>query len=105
LTLSHTAGVIIHALAQIGDGCVLTSGVVIGGNGRGGVPRIGNHVFIGANAVIVGDVVIGNQATIGAGTVVVKNIPDYALAVGNPSQIVKTSYIRPYYNSSLVNPT
>ena len=50
---------------------------------------IGNDVWIGANATIMGGIRIGNGAVIGAGAVVAKNIPPYAIAVGNPARIIK----------------
>lgn len=50
--------------------------------------NIGNDVWIGANAVIVSGVNIGNGAVIGAGAVVTSNIPDYAIAVGNPAKVI-----------------
>ena len=51
--------------------------------------NIGNDVFIGMNVVILDGVTIGNGAIIGAGAVVSKDIPDYAIAVGNPIQVIK----------------
>lgn len=50
---------------------------------------IGNDVFIGANVTILDGVIVADGAVIGAGTVVSKNIPPYAIAVGNPVQIIK----------------
>lgn len=51
--------------------------------------KIGNDVWIGANATILKGVTIGNGAVIGAGTVVVKDIPEYGVVVGNPGRVVK----------------
>lgn len=50
---------------------------------------IGNDVWIGSNAIILGGIHIGNGAVIGAGSVVTKDIPSYAIVVGNPARIVK----------------
>ena len=50
---------------------------------------IGNDVWIGANATILPGIEIGNGAIIGAGSVVTKNVPDYAIAVGNPANVIK----------------
>ena len=50
---------------------------------------IGNDVFIGANVTILDGITIGDGAIIGAGAVVSKDIPDYAIAVGNPIKIIK----------------
>ena len=54
-------------------------------------PVIGDNVSLGANVTIIGGVHIGNNVTIGAGSVVVKDIPDNAIAAGNPAKIIKFS--------------
>ena len=54
-----------------------------------GVPRVGNDVWIGDGAVIVGGVEIGDGAVVGAHAVVAKDVPPYAVVVGNPARIVK----------------
>ncbi|MEM5668362.1 CatB-related O-acetyltransferase [Bacillus cereus] len=53
---------------------------------------IGNDVWIGANAIIMRGVSIGNGAIIGAGSVVTKDIPAYAIAVGNPAKVIKMRF-------------
>ena len=50
---------------------------------------IGNDVWIGSNVIIIGGITIGNGAVIGAGSVVTKDVPDYAVVVGNPSRILR----------------
>lgn len=50
---------------------------------------IGNDVWIGANATILPGIEIGNGAIVGAGSVVTKNVPDYAIVVGNPAKVIK----------------
>lgn len=52
-------------------------------------PTIGDDVSVGANVLIIGKVKIGNNVTIGAGAVVVKDIPDNAIVVGNPGHVIK----------------
>ena len=54
--------------------------------------RIGNDVWIGRNALIIAGTTIGNGVIIGAGAVVTKDIPDYAIAVGVPAKIIKYRY-------------
>ena len=51
--------------------------------------RIGNNVWIGGNAVVLMGVTIGRNAVIGAGSVVTKDIPDNAVAVGNPARVIR----------------
>lgn len=50
---------------------------------------IGNDVWIGYGAIIIGDVTIGNGAVIGAGAIVTKNVPPYAIVVGSPAKIIR----------------
>jgi serine acetyltransferase len=57
------------------------------GNANG--PKVGNRVVIGANAVVLGNITIGDDAKIGAGAVVVKDVPAGATVVGVPAKIVK----------------
>jgi len=62
------------------------SNVTIGGNGRyGTIPQIGDEVYIGTGAVIIGPVVIGDRARIGANAVVTHDVPADHLAVGVPA--------------------
>ena len=54
---------------------------------EGGAPMIGNNVFIGAGAVILGNIKIGDNAIIGANSVVLRDIPANAIAIGVPAKI------------------
>lgn len=54
-----------------------------------GIPTIGDNVTIGCNVCIIGNVTVGNNVVVGAGAVVVKDIPDNCVAVGNPAKILK----------------
>ena len=53
---------------------------------------IGNDVWIGINAIIKAGITIGNGAVIGAGSVVTKNVPPYAIVAGNPAKIIRYRY-------------
>lgn len=59
------------------------------GNTPKGRPTIGNNVQLGANVTIIGPVKVGNNVIIGAGAVVVKDIPDNSVVVGNPARVIK----------------
>lgn len=76
--------------AVIGKNCVIYQQVVIGQKSidDGASPVIGDNVFIGAGAKIIGNVVIGDNVTIGAGAVVTKDVPNNCTVVGNPARIV-----------------
>jgi serine O-acetyltransferase len=83
-------GTVIHRNTVIGDDVVIASGVTIGGrSGDEAVPVIGTGAFIGSGAKIIGNVKIGKYASIGANAVVLKDIPDYAVAVGVPAKVVR----------------
>jgi len=93
LIFYHGQGLVVNYKTIIGDNCVLRNGVTIGHkllpNGiLSNCPRIGDNVDIGANVCIIGDISIGNNVIIGAGAVVVKNVPDNSVAVGNPARIL-----------------
>jgi serine O-acetyltransferase len=83
-------GIVIHNRAVIGEFCHIDQNVTIGGSSKKyEVPVIGDYVYIGAGAKILGPIKIGNNVVIGANAVVVKDIPDGCLAVGVPARIVK----------------
>lgn len=84
-------GIVIHARAVIGDNVVVGPNVTIGGrSGHHAVPVIGNDVVIGAGACILGPVVVGDHASIGANAVVLQDVPSYATVVGIPARIVRS---------------
>jgi serine O-acetyltransferase len=75
----------------MGEYCNLSQGVTIGVGGRGensGCPKLGDRVFIGPGAKILGSISIGNDVAIGANAVVTKDLPDNAVAVGVPAKII-----------------
>ena len=88
---AHNAlGVVIHPEAIIGDNCKIGQNVTIGG--RSGItvlPVIEDDVEIGANALVLGPVKIGKGSIIGAGSVVIKDVPPYSVVVGNPAKVIK----------------
>ncbi|MFU8862296.1 MAG: serine acetyltransferase [Rhodobacterales bacterium] len=87
LLLPHPNGIVIHPLAEIGPNCLIFQQVTLGTTARGGYPRIGGHVDIGAGARVLGEVVIGDHAVIGANAVVLADVPPYGRAVGDPAVI------------------
>lgn len=88
LYLGHGMGVVIHLSAKIGMNVNLSQFCTIGSN-KGKAATVGNGVYIGPSCCIVEDVYIGENAIIGAGSVVVKNIPANSVAVGSPAQVIK----------------
>ena len=87
--IDHGMGVVIGETCEIGDNVLLYQGVTLGGTGKGSGkrhPTIGNNVMIGSGAKVLGPVVIGDNAKIGAGSVVVKDVPAHTTAVGVPAR-------------------
>lgn len=83
-------GCVIHSNAVIGDDCKIQQNITIGGRGTKGTPTIGNNVFIGAGATILGQVTIGDNAKIGAMSLVLENVPPHTTVVGVPAKGVNT---------------
>lgn len=80
--------------AEIGKNCVISQNVTIGGTqGQKNVPVIEDNVEIGAGANIIGNVRIGSGAVIGAGAVVISDIPKNAIAVGVPAIVKKINQV------------
>ena len=88
--IDHGMGVVIGETAEVGDDVMLYHGVTLGGRSLARVkrhPTVGNRVTIGAGARVLGAVFIGDDVQIGANSVVVKDVPDGAIATGIPATI------------------
>lgn len=89
--LMHPIGVVINGGVKGGENVVIESGVVIGASRNGlpvEVPVLGDNVFIGAGAKVLGGIKIGNNVKIGSNSVVVKDVCDGATVVGIPGRII-----------------
>lgn len=92
LFIDHGTGVVIGETAIIKDNVTMFHGVTLGGTGKEKGkrhPTIGNNVFIGCGAKILGNIEIGDNTKIGANAVILKNTPANVTVVGIPGQIVK----------------
>lgn len=90
--IDHGMGVVIGETSEIGDDVLLYQGVVLGGTThekKKRHPTIGNNVVIGAGAILLGDIVIGDEARVGAGSVVVTSLEPRTTAVGVPARVVR----------------
>ena len=88
--IDHGSGVVIGETAEIGDNVLIYQGVVLGGTSlekRKRHPTIGNEVVIGAGAVLLGPIRVGDGAKIGAGSVVIHDIPPQKTVVGVPARV------------------
>ncbi len=83
--LVHSFGVVINGKVKGGDNILIEHCVTIGEE-KGGIPVLGNNIFIGAGAKIFGRIKIGNNTKIGANAVVIKDVPDNTTAVGVPAR-------------------
>ena len=95
--IDHATGVVIGETAEIGDHVSLYQGVTLGGvSSKKGKrhPTVGDHVVIGANATILGNIRIGNNVRVGAGSVVLNDVPDDSTVVGVPGKIVRQGGLR-----------
>ncbi len=90
LYIGHRGPVVINGKAEIGDNCTLGHVVTIGQMNRGkktGCPKIGNRVFIGVGAVVVGRIVIGDNVLIAPNAYVNFDVPSNSVVIGNPAVI------------------
>lgn len=91
LLLDHATGIVIGETAIIGDNVTILHNVTLGGTGKlsgDRHPKIRDGVFIGAGSKVLGNIVIGEGAKIGAGSVVLKDVPPKATSVGNPARLI-----------------
>jgi serine O-acetyltransferase len=85
-------GIVIGETTEIGNDVLMYKGVVLGGISLERIkrhPTIGNGVVIGSNAVILGPIVVGDNARVGSGAVVIKSVPADSTVVGVPGRIVR----------------
>ncbi|CAD0222945.1 serine O-acetyltransferase [Chryseobacterium sp. JV274] len=91
--LGHWGSLVINPKTVIGKNCNIAQGVTIGQQNRGkneGSPIIGDEVWIGTNAVIVGAVTIGNNVLIVPNSYVNFDVPSNSVVIGNPAKIIPT---------------
>jgi len=90
LYISHIGGVHINPLAVLGRNCDVAHRVTIGASamGRQGAPVLGDEVYIGTGATLVGKIKVGSGAKIAANTLVMSNIPEGATVMGVPGRII-----------------
>ncbi len=91
LFIDHGMGVVIGETAEIGEDVTIYQGVTLGGTGKETGkrhPTIGDCVTIGTGASVLGSVTVGEGAKIGAGSIVIKDVPPNSTVVGNPGRAV-----------------
>lgn len=103
LFIAHFGPLLIHPDVVIGAGCSLCQGVTLGVSGRGpqrGVPTLGERVYVGANAVIAGNLNVGDDALVSANALVIRDVAPGAVVMGNPAKVVSyegsAEYLSPH---------
>ncbi|KAJ0018334.1 hypothetical protein Pint_09466 [Pistacia integerrima] len=90
--IDHATGVVIGETAVVGDNVTILHNVTLGGTGKVSGdrhPKIGDGVLLGAGTKVLGNIRIGEETKIGAGSVVLKEVPPGSTAVGNPARLIK----------------
>lgn len=90
--IDHGMGVVIGETATIGTGTVIYQGSTLGGTGKQTGkrhPTIGRYCVISAGAKVLGNITVGDHSRVGAGAVVLKDVPPHATVVGVPARIVR----------------
>lgn len=104
LYIGHFGGIVISPEATLGSNVNVAQGVTIGVTRRGariGAPILGDRVWIGANAILVGKISIGNDALIAPGAYVNFDVPEHAVVMGNPGKVVADTGSTGYVNRVL----
>ena len=93
--MGHAHNIVINSKSIIGTNFCVANGVTVGKDFRGkriGVPTIGDNVFIGANATVVGNIVIGSDVLIAPNSFVNMDVPDHSIVIGVPGKIIHRDY-------------
>lgn len=91
LYLGHPRNITVNVNSVIGRNCNLNKGCTIGQENRGarkGAPTLGNQVWVGINAVVVGKIVVGDDVLIAPGAYVNCDVPSHSIVLGNPCRII-----------------
>jgi serine O-acetyltransferase len=99
--IGHFGGIIVSPDAIIGKNCNISQGVTLGRANRGkrkGSPVLGDNIYIGAGAKIIGGVKVGNNVAVGANCVLVDDVPDNAVVVGIPGKVISFDGSEGYVN-------
>jgi serine O-acetyltransferase len=103
--IGHFGGIVIHGDSVIGSNCNISQGVTIGVSNHGdkkGTPILGNEIFIGPGAVIIGAITIGNNVTIGANCVINFDVPSNTTVVSSNSIIIDKDLTEYYIQNKYI---
>ena len=105
LLIGHFGGIVVNQHVVIGKNCNLSNQVTLGKSNRGsykGYPTIGDNVYIGPGAKVIGNVKVGSNAAIGANCVVTKDVPESGVVVGVPGKVISLDGSAGYINKSIM---
>ncbi|MHC4660891.1 MAG: serine O-acetyltransferase EpsC [Planctomycetota bacterium] len=108
--IDHGMGVVMGETTVIGDDVTIFQGVTLGGTGHAKGkrhPTIGNFVTLGANCSVLGKITVGDHVRVGAGSVVIGDVPDHSTVIGVPGVIVRfdpTESLEPLSHEELPDP-
>lgn len=97
--IGHFGGIILNSNVIIGDNCNISQGVTIGVSGTGdnrGTPILGNEVYIGANSVVVGKIVLGDNTIVGACSMVKSSFKENSVVLGVPAVLISQKGSKEY---------
>jgi len=103
ICIYHLFGTAIDPRVSFGDNIVLSHNVTLGGTFRGereGAPKIGNNVYIGPGALVIGNITVGNNVAIGGNAVVTKDVPDNSVVVGIPGKVISDQGAKEYVRNT-----
>jgi serine O-acetyltransferase len=89
LLIPHVGPIQVHPGATVGADCSIHQVCTIGAGAKPGLPVIGDHVMFGCHCCVLGPVKVGDRASIGAGAVVISDVPADAVAVGVPARMIQ----------------
>lgn len=95
--IDHGVGIVIGETAVIGDDVLIYQGVTLGGTGKDvgkRHPTIEDRVMLSAGAKVLGPLTVGHDSKVGAGSVVLRDVPPHSTVVGIPGRVVKTNNVR-----------
>lgn len=104
LYLGHAYGITVNPHAHIGRNCNLHKGCTIGQENRGrrkGAPTLGERVWVGTHATVVGAITVGDDVLIAPNAYVNKDIPSHSIVVGNPCRIIPREWATEGYEENL----
>jgi serine O-acetyltransferase len=104
LYLGHPAGIVINRRCRIGANCNIAQHVTLGlksRDPRAGCPELGDRVYVGPGAVIIGAIRVGHDTAVGANAVVTHDAPDHAVVAGVPAKIISMRGSEGYINHCL----